>query len=159
MIMLRYLDANCLVKLVIQENRSSELRTHFFQDGIVCATTTFCFYEALTVLKSKFVKKNRPDNISEEQYLAGCQELCALVEDQTVQLEEIRFSDRDTFRESEQLATAHKIDLSDAFQLVTLKRGMFARLDAGRPVLISEDTGILKAAQKEKLEAISIGDL
>lgn len=60
MILLRYLDANCLVKLVVSENGSNELRTHFFQDGIVCATTTFCFYEALGVLKTKLVNKKRP---------------------------------------------------------------------------------------------------
>ena len=107
MIMLRYLDANCLVKLVIVENGSSELRSHFFQNGVVCATTTFCFYEALGVLKAKWVNKKRPDNISDEQYLGGCEELCALVEDQNIQLENISFSDRETFRESERLASVH----------------------------------------------------
>lgn len=159
MIMLRYLDANCLVKLVIEEVSSTELRTHFFQYGVVCATTTFCFYEALGVLKAKWVGKKRPDNISEEQYLAACEELCALVEDQNIQLEDISFSDRKTFRESELLASAHHLDLSDAFQLVTLKRGMFARLDGVRPVLISEDADIRKAAAKESLDALSIEDL
>jgi predicted nucleic acid-binding protein len=109
MIMLRYLDASCLVKLVIGENGSSELRTYFFQNGVVCATTTFCFYEALGVLKAKWVNKKRPDKISEEQYLAGCEELCSLVEDQNIQLEEISFYDRETFRESEQLASVHQL--------------------------------------------------
>ncbi len=159
MIKLHYLDANCLVKLVIEEYHSADLRKYFYRNGVVCATTTFCFYEALGVLKAKWINKKRPDHISEEQYFAACEELCALVEDENIELEEISFSDRATFNESEVLASTHKIDLSDAFQLVTLKRGMFARLEAGVSVLISEDAGILKAAQQDGLNALGIASL
>lgn len=159
MIKLRYLDANCLVKLVAEEHRSAELRKHFFQRGIVCATTTFCFYEALNVLKAKWVNQKRPDHISEKQYLAACEELCAIIEDGNIQLEEIFFSDRATFNESEKLVLTHKIDLSDAFQLVTLKRGMFSRLKVGDPVLITEDGPLQKAAQHEGLRALDIDSL
>lgn len=159
MITLHYLDANCLVKLVVTESDSSALRNYFFGNGVVCATTTFCFHEALSVLKSKWINRNRPDSISEETYLAACQDLCASVEDQNIQLEEILIADRKTFDESERLVQAHKIDMSDALQLVTLKRGMFSRLDAGNPVLITEDKGILEAARKEKLRAGSIRDV
>jgi len=158
-IKLHYLDANCLVKLVAEEHRSGDLRNYFFQTGIVCATTTFCFYEALGVLKTKWVNKKRPDHISEEQYLAACEDLCAIVEDGNIQLEEIPFSDRATFNESEKLVSTYKIDLSDAFQLVTLKRGMFARLNVGDPVLISEDGPFLRAAQQEGLKAVDIDSL
>lgn len=159
MILLRYLDANCLVKLVIEERDSVELKEHFFQCGGVYATTVFCFYEALSVLKLKWMRKKRPDNISEEEYLAACEELCAMVEDENIQLEKISVSDRDSFNESVRLVSEYKIDLSDAFQLVTLKRGMFARLDAGCPVLISEDEEFVKAARKEGLRACSIRSL
>lgn len=159
MITLHYLDANCLVKLVVGESGSSELRNYFFGNGVVCATTTFCFHEALGVLKSKWINRKRPDCISEETYLAACEDLCALVEDQNIQLDEISIADRRTFHESEQLVQAHKIDLSDAFQLVTLKRGMFARLNAGNPVLISEDAGMVSAAHKENLQAAKIRDI
>jgi len=159
-IKLRYLDANCLVKLVAEEHRSADLRKHFFQSGIVCATTTFCFYEALSALKTKWVNQKRPDHISEEQYLVACEELCAIIEDGNIQLEEISFSDRATFNEAEKLVSTHKkIDLSDAFQLITLKRGMFSRLKVGDPVLISEDGPLLKAAQQEGLKALNIVSL
>ncbi len=159
MIKLHYLDANCLVKLVVKEQRSVDLRDYFFRGGIICATTTFCFYEALGVLKTKWANKNRSDHISEEQYLAACEDLCAMVEDRNIELEEISFYDRSTFNESEKLVSTYKIDLSDAFQLVTLKRGMFAQLKVQDPMLISEDGPILKAAQKEGLKVVNIDSL
>ncbi len=158
MITLHYLDANCLVKLLVIESGSKELRKHFFSDGVVCATTSFCFHEALSVLKTKWVSKNRPDNISKEQYLAGCEDLCAMVEDQSIQVDEISISNRRTFEESQQLVSKHGIDLSDALQLVTLKRGMFARLDAGSPILITEDVAIIEAARKENLRAARVNE-
>ncbi|WP_306537111.1 hypothetical protein [Geobacter sp.] len=159
MIKLHYLDANCLVKLVIEESRSNQLRNYFFQTGVVCASTTFCFYEALGVLKCKWANQKRPDHISSEQYFSACQDLCAMVEDGIIQLDEIPLADRATFNEAERIAASHKIDLSDALQLITLKRGMFARLDAGEPILVSEDGKLLKAAREQKLKAMDIDSL
>lgn len=159
MIKFHYLDANCLVKLVIDEPRSSHLRNYFFQTGVVCASTTFCYYEALGVLKGKWLNTKRPDHISDEQYFAACQELCAMVEDGNIKLDEIPLANRATFNESETIATIHKIDLSDALQLVTLKRGMFARLNAGEAILVSEDGNLLIAAEKQNLKAVNIENI
>ena len=117
MFQFHYLDANCLVKLVVDEAGSKELHNYCGKRGVVCASTSFCFYEALGVLKTKWSKQNRSDHISEETYLRACEELCALVEDEEIQLEEVAIYDRYSFNESEKLTKKYKIDLSDSFQL------------------------------------------
>jgi len=155
-----YLDANCLVKLVVVEAGSEELRDHCEKQGIICATTSFCFYEALGVLKTKWVKKNRQDHISEETYLGACEELCALVEDGQIQIEEVAIHNRKSFNESEKLTKKYKIDLSDSFQLFSIKEGMLAQLETPiKPELISEDGGVYKAAVGEGLKVLRINEL
>lgn len=155
-----YLDANCLVKLVVVEEGSKELRDHCGKQGIICVTTSFCFYEALGVLKTKWVNHKRPDHIPEETYLAACEELCALVEDGQIQLEEVAIHNRLSFNESEKLTKKYKIDLSDSFQLVSIREGMLAQLKTPIvPALISEDGGVYKAAIGEGLKVLRIGEL
>ena len=160
MLKLHYYDANCLIKLVIAEAGSDELRAHFYSTGIVSFTTSFCFYEALGVLKAKWIGKSRPDQITQEQYLAACEELCALVDDQNLQIEEQHFYDREAFSESERIVQTYGLDLSDAFQLVTLRSGMIARLAITiTPELISEDKDLRNAAKSEGLSVLSISML
>lgn len=155
-----YLDANCLVKLVVVEAGSKELRGHCERRGIICATTSFCFYEALGVLKAKWVNQKRPDHIQEETYLAACEELCALVENGQIQLEEVAIHNRLSFNESEKITKKYKIDLSDSFQLVSIRKGMLAQLKTPIvPALISEDGGVYKAAIEEGLKVLRICEL
>lgn len=107
---------------MIEEDGSKRLKKHFYGRGSVAVTTSFCFYEALGVLKTKWSKKNREDSISEELYLSASEELCALVEDENIQLESLSFYDRESFRESEKITQQYDIDLSDSFQLITFKK-------------------------------------
>lgn len=155
-----YYDANCLVKLVLEEDGSEKLRKHFYACGSTAVTTSFCFYEALGVLKTKWSKKNREDSISQECYLSASEELCALVEDENIQLEDLSFYDSESFRESEKITQEYGIDLSDAFQLITLRKGMMAQLQTSIiPELITEDKDIGKAAIKLGLSVLKIADL
>ena len=134
------------------------MRSHFH--SAVCATTAFCFYEALGVLKTKWSKQSRPDSIDQETYLSACQELCALVEDENIQIEVSTLHTREFFDDAERITKAYNIDLSDSFQLVSLKKGMMARLAIStRPVLITEDKDLRKAAKAEGLEVLGLDDL
>jgi hypothetical protein len=82
-----------------------------------------------------------------------------MVEDGNIQLDEITLADRAAFSEAEGIAAAYEIDLSDALQLITLKRGMFARLKAGEPILISEDRALLRVAEEHGLKGLDINSL
>lgn len=160
MIKFYYLDANCLVKLVVNESGSMKLRDHCWQQGIICATTSFCFYEALGVLKVKWIKKDRPDNIPTDIYLSACEELCALIEDEVIQLEDVVIHNRHAFNESEKLTKKYNIDLSDSFQLYSIREGMLSQLKTTViSKLITEDRGLYEAAIGEKLVALRIEDL
>ena len=155
-----YYDANCLVKLVVNEKWSKELKNHFYAIESTVVTTSFCFYEALGVLKTKWVRKNREDSISKEHYLAASEELCALIEDGNLQLEELPFYQAESFSAAQEITNKYGIDLSDAFQLITLKNGMMAQLETTiTPELITEDKEIRKAAKEIGFSALTIEQL
>ena len=157
---IHYYDANCLVKLVLEETGSEELQEHFYNSCSFAVTTSFCFYEALGVLKTKWSNQNRDDAITMESYLAASEVLCALVDNENIQLEEMAFYNTESFRESEIITQEYGIDLSDSFQLVTLQKGMMARLRTPIiPELITEDEGIGKAAKKLGLSVLKIKEL
>jgi predicted nucleic acid-binding protein len=155
-----YYDANCLVKLVIKESGSSELQQSVEDLESVAITTSFCFYEALGVLKTKWSRQNRTDAISQKDYLTASAELCALIEGGNIQLEEFSFYDYESFRQSRKITEQHGIDLSDSFQLITLKKGMMAGLKTSIiPQLITEDKGIKLAAEELGLSVLRIDEL
>ena len=79
------LDASALVKLVVDEPGSKALALR--PQPSVSYTTTLCFVEALGVLKAKRFFRNQ--SLSEEQYLAACEGLVALVRNCTVAIEEV----------------------------------------------------------------------
>ena len=157
---LHYYDANCLVKLVVKENDSQQLKDYFYESTSTVVTTSFCFHEALGVLKSKWVQSKRSDTLTQEEYLVACEELCALVNNEQIQLEEISLQGANFFGRSETLTQKYGIDLSDSFQLVALKEGMMAQLQTSLvPELVTEDKELAKAAKGEGLIVRKISDL
>lgn len=153
-----YYDANCLVKLVVDEDGSKEIREHLYASGVAVITTAFCFYEALGVLKSKWIGKKRPDCIETEEYHSASELLCAYMNDELIQIEEIKFGGHMFGPVTERLSKQYNIDLSDAFQLIALKGGMISQISL-TPVLVTEDGSLKKAAIGEGLKVLSISEL
>ncbi|MCR4347851.1 MAG: type II toxin-antitoxin system VapC family toxin [Sulfuricaulis sp.] len=144
----QYLDASALVKLAIEEDHSQKLRAYCGR--AVLSTTSLCFMEALGVLKGKWTH----GRLSQEQYLAACEELVARARTSTLEVEDIGIFERDVYDQAEALATKHCLDISDAFQLLTLKHGMYAPLEGeSRPTLVTADKRLAKAAISEGLQA------
>ena len=75
----------------------------------------------------------------------------AYLRDHTLQIEEVGISDQQTFAEVESLAKKHVLDISDCYQLVTLKRGFFAQFRGSnsQPILITADESLATAARNE----------
>lgn len=64
------------------------------------------------------------------------------------------------FENLKKITQEYGIDLSDAFQLITLRKGMMAHLQTSIiPELITEDKDIGKAAIKLGLSVLKIADL
>jgi predicted nucleic acid-binding protein len=142
-----YLDASAIVKLLVDEDGSPVLKAYFGQHSVF-STTWLCFAETLGVLKLKFLRKL----IDQERYLSACEELMAHLRGQSLEIDDVGISHRSTFDEVEQLAKKHSLDISDAYQLVTLRRGVFSRMTgASRPILITADDALAVAARAEGL--------
>ena len=61
---------------------------------------------------------------------------------------------KEIFDEVETLATKYALDVADAYQLVTLKRGMFSKMtDDSQPILVTADRALAGAARGESMRA------
>jgi predicted nucleic acid-binding protein len=150
MIMINYLDASAIVKILVKEIHSDTLKKYFANNSNFY-TTSFCFFETLGVLKTKHLR----NDISEEEYLAGCDYLMAMVDDKRIEVEEPKITFFDIFRKTEKLVEKYKIDLADAFQIVTLKEGAFSEMN---PRLITADNNLAKSAKAEGLEVWNLNE-
>ena len=142
-----YLDASAAVKLVIVERGSNHLNAYFGNRGGFFITS-FCLFEALSVLKRKMLK----GKISRKQYFDECWLLLTYLRTKRISIDEPKISSLETFERAEKLAKLHGLDLSDALQLVGLKHGRFRKLvKESKTVLITADRSLAKAAKTEGL--------
>jgi predicted nucleic acid-binding protein len=151
-IRINYLDASAIVKLVVKEDRSQEMRDYVSYFGDSYLTTSLCFSEALGVLNLRYKK----GDIGNEEYLRASEELLALVRDSSIEIHDVGLAERGIFDEVERMILAHekgrkkRLDLSDAFQLVTL-RMVFLGLAQSCKLFITADGYLAEAAKVEGL--------
>ena len=147
-----YLDTSALVKLFIDEAGTDVLKV-YFDNHSVFHTTSLCFAEALGVLKSKNSRKH----ISNEVYLSASEDLCISAFGHDIQIDEISITEPKAFRKSESLSKKYGIDLIDCFQIYTLLHGSLSILaEDSRPILITADKDLAKAAKSEGVRAWDI---
>jgi predicted nucleic acid-binding protein len=109
--------------------------------------TSLCFAEALGVLKTKHFNRKE---ITRKGYLNRSYLLTALLRDKRILLDEVPLSDPKIFNAVESVIKKHQIDVSDAFQIVTIKRGRFKKFSGeSQSLLITADRGLAKAARLE----------
>ena len=145
-----YLDASALVKLVIAESDSDKLRAYCARAYL--ATTLLCFGEALGVLKAKWAHRH----LTQEQYLAACEELFTRVRNSSLEIESTPLLSSDPrelrviYQEVEALAQKYCLDISDALQLHALRTGAYSRLEGtARASLVTADGKLARAAKAE----------
>jgi predicted nucleic acid-binding protein len=143
-----YLDASAIVKLFVNEERSEILRK-YYNDHSTYSTTSLCFAEAIGVLKVKWLYQKE---ITHEQYLDAMNDLMASFANESIMIDEIEIKDRAVFKEVERLSECYALDISDAFQIYTLKMGFFSVLSGdSKPILITGDTKLSDATRREGL--------
>jgi predicted nucleic acid-binding protein len=143
-----YLDASAIVKLFIDEDNSDILRK-YFNDHSTFYTTSLCFSEAIGVLKVKWLYRKE---ITKKQYLAASNDLMASFAYESIGIDEIEIKDREVFREVERLIQSYSLDISDAFQIYTLKKGFFSVLAGdSKPILVTGDSKLADATRQEGL--------
>src|SRR5215510_7254771 len=148
LIRIHYLDASAIVKPSLPKKevtgyKSISVRSQNFY------ATSLCFAEALGALK---VKRFYRKEISDEQYFCACEELLACAADNTIEIEDVEMQDSMVFVEVENLVRKYKesIDVSDAFQIVSMKRNYFSRFTSdSNPILITGDNALAIAVRQE----------
>jgi len=142
------LDTSALVKLVVDEDGSKRIGK-YFEAKSVFWTTSLCFAEALGVLKvMHFYRKE----ITEEKYLSASEELVAHLRNGSISIEEVDITQISTFNEVEKISKSYSIDLADAFQIITMKKGFPSSLEGdSKTIFITGDSNLAKAAKNEGL--------
>jgi predicted nucleic acid-binding protein len=147
-----YLDASVLMKLLVKE-QGSEVVEKYMEREFTSSfnTTSLCFAEALGVLKLKRFNQRRPDHIDEETYFTGADELRAFVETGRIAVVDVGITDSAIFGEVEAMARRYSLDVADAYQIVTVRKDYFSRFPEARPIIITADEDLAKAARTEGL--------
>lgn len=140
------LDASVLVKLVSNEHKSEVIKSYLNSEHVFW-TTSFCFSEALGVLKTKHYYRKV---ISHDEYVDACFDLVSLFRNNSVEIHEVDITNYLIYDETERLSRKYNLDISDCFQIVTLKDGI-SKYFAGesKTILITADEGLAKMAQSE----------
>lgn len=123
-----FFDASALVKLHVQEEGSHIIRP-YFNGQPTKYTTPFCHYEALNVLKVKWLYRRE---IAKEQYLDAALRLTAWFGSMSRGIKGIDFTEPKTFQDARRLVDKTSLDLSDAFQILSVKTGYFSPCAATR---------------------------
>ena len=137
-----WLDASALLKLVLAEPGSPELRSVFERAGCVY-TTSFCFGEAFGVLKARRFRNKR---ISQQAYIRATSYLRSCISKNYIKFDEAPLLESAVFYEAAGLSDRHGIDLFDTLQIVTIKQSRIAGA-----TLITADQDLAKAARGEGL--------
>jgi len=133
-----FFDASALAK-VYSDEPGSDVARQYFNSRPTKYTTPFCFYEAMNVLKGKWKYKGK---LSIEQYLDAAFRLTAWYGASSSQVKDLDFTEPSTFFEAKKIAQNYGLDLSDAFQILSVKKGYFS-------VLINESSTVLVTADRE----------
>ncbi len=156
-IKIHYLDASAAVKL-LETEEGSEALIEYMKDPDNFANlfmTSFCVAETLGVLKRKFYWKwmKQDDEKAQEKYLAACDLFIAMLRNKEIEVHNIPIEDLEIYSEVERLAKLYRLDMVDAFQLVTLTHGLVAPLRGSQSecILVVADEPLAKAARKEGL--------
>jgi predicted nucleic acid-binding protein len=140
-------DASALLKVFTNETGSDVVRNYFNNHSPTKYTTPFCFYEVLTVLKVKCLYRRE---ITRDEYANAAFRLVAWFEASSRQVKDIDLKDPSVFIRVRDLAGRHSLDLSDAFQILSVKEGYFSGLiNDSRTILVTADEDLAKASRAE----------
>jgi len=144
-------DASALIKVFSEERGSEVVRDYFNHRSPTNYTTPFCFYEALTVLKTKWMYRGE---LSKAEYLEASFRLLTWFRGATLYGRDLNFHDPQTFLKVRDVANRHSLDLSDSFQILSVKEGYFSVLvNDSQTVLVTADEALAKAARAEGITA------
>ena len=143
-----FFDASALTKIYSDEP-CSDIAREYFRSRTTKYTTPFCFYEAMNVLKGKWKHKGQ---LTIEKYLDAAFQLTAWYGASSSMVKDLDFTEPTTFTQAKEIAQRNQLDLSDAFQILSVKKGYFSALvNDSSTVLVTADRELARAAKVEGL--------
>jgi predicted nucleic acid-binding protein len=147
---IHYLDASALVKLVADDPDEAPgrdiFRKYYWEHPASLYATSFCFAEALSAFKGRYLRKK----ITEGQYIEYVLAFVRQTRGANLRIDdEISILAPVVATEVKRLIRAHKIDFIDCLQIVTIMHGQFKMIAAHSKILITADRGLAKAARSE----------
>lgn len=142
------IDASAMIRYLVEEPGSSLVRE--FIDREPCRyMTPFCFYETLSVLKRKYLK----GELTRDAYDHECFRLAAWFGSRTLRaVKDVELLSPEVLPRAQQIARDHNLDLSDAFQILSVRDGYFSRASgSSQTLLITADRALAEAARSEGL--------
>ena len=144
-------DASALAKVFARETDSELVREYFYNRSPTKYTTPFCFYEALNVLKVKWLYRRE---ITKDEYSRAAFQLAAWFEASTRYIKDIDFTQPTVFSQARRLVERHSLDMSDAFQILSVKEGYFSGLSGdSSTILVTADERLAKVARMEGVKS------
>jgi predicted nucleic acid-binding protein len=148
-------DASALVRLYVPTEEKADVVVKYFNTHPTKYTTVFCFFEALSVLKGKWGR----GDLLKEGYFKAVQDLTSWYRVWSQNIPDLKFTERDTFADAKRIAERWSLDMSDAFQILSVKAGFFAPLVGdSKTVLVTADRKLGQAARGEALRVWSVLD-
>jgi predicted nucleic acid-binding protein len=148
-------DASALIKRYVQE-KGSDIIHEYWRKEATKFTTSLCFYETLTQLKvNHFYRKT----LDREGYHRATLDLCSWFGEVVLKdYPEPTFLSPQVFFDAQKIVDKYQLDLSDAFQILSVKIGFGACLSGGesQTILVTADKKLAKAARAEGLRVWSV---
>jgi len=152
---MNYFDASALVKVYTNESGSKEVRKYFESQGGNACTTTICYYETLNVLKMKRFFRRPPDDITDDEYHNAAFALSAWFSMSSANVRNLNLVDSKTFPEVQSLARKYSLDLSDAFQILSVTKGPYSpMIGESQTILVTADENLAAAARSEGIKGV-----
>jgi len=143
-------DASALLKVFSDEPGSDRVREYFNSHSPTKYTTPFCFYETLNLLKSKWRYRNE---LTHQQYSDSCFKLMAWYRAATRFGSDKELTEPSVLFSVLDLVKRHGLDVSDAFQIQSVKTGYFSCLiNESSTLLVTADQGLAAAATAEGIK-------
>jgi predicted nucleic acid-binding protein len=145
-----FLDASAIIAYHVDEPRSEVLRKWWNEESTKY-TSPLCFFESLNAYKSKWLFRAE---LNHDQYRKACFDTYLWYQAAVRHVTDMEFNDHAVFQEAYLLALKHSMDLSDAFQVLSVKSGYFSVLaNDSKTILCTGDAALAAVARSEGLKA------
>jgi predicted nucleic acid-binding protein len=143
-----FLDASAIIAYHTAEPKGNILREWWHQQATKY-TSPLCLFESLNAYKSKWKFQGK---LTHDEYRAACFNTYQWYQASVKHLKDIDFNNPQVFQEAHLMAMKHSLDLSDAFQILSVRDGFFSSLvDDSATLLCTGDSDLATAARAEGL--------